>query len=84
MKQALIHAEIKNEIEEYQSFLKQYAAEFAFTIEANHKQNTPDIPDNLTAENKIDIQHLPLLNKYSAFVGKRCFNLVKKPALKIS
>ena len=64
-KQANIHPEIKDRINEYQSALKQYAAELSPDNAKSHKKQLMEIIDNLEAETTIDIKSLPLINKYS-------------------
>ena len=64
-KQANINPEIKERINEYQSALKQYAAELSPGNAKSHKQQLMKIIDNLEAEASLDIKNLPLINKYS-------------------
>jgi len=64
-KQANIHPEIKERINEYQSALKQYAAELSPGTAKSHKQQLMKIIDNLEVEASLDIKNLPLINKYS-------------------
>jgi mannose-6-phosphate isomerase-like protein (cupin superfamily) len=64
-KQANIHPEIKERINEYQSVLKQYAAELTPGKAKSHKKHLMEIIDNLETETGIDIKNLPLISKYS-------------------
>ena len=64
--QAMIHDDIKFEIEAYESALKEYAGEFARDRKKDIKKNLFDIFDNLETEEDIHAENLPLINKYSS------------------
>ena len=64
-KQAKIHPEINERINEYQLALKQYAAELSPNSGKSQKKQLMEIIDNLEAETSIDLKNLPLINKYS-------------------
>ena len=63
--QAALYHEIKNEIDEYESALKDYAAEFVLNKKENIKENIFDIFNNLEIEENINAENLPVINKYS-------------------
>jgi mannose-6-phosphate isomerase-like protein (cupin superfamily) len=65
VKQAIVHPEIKERIEEYQSALKQYAEEFNTDNAKKRKHQLMKILENLETEENININNLPLISKYS-------------------
>lgn len=64
-RQAVIHPEIKERIEEYQSALIRFAEQFGDARFKKIKQRLMEMLDVLEAEENLSIKNLPLINKYS-------------------
>jgi len=62
---AALYAEVQSEIDAYQTALEKYSAILAGGKSQHAKKNLLNIIDNIALEEDIDIENLPLINKYS-------------------
>ena len=62
---AQLHSEIEHEINAFMLALEQYAQDNAINPDEQTKTKIFQLIDNLSTEYETDLQHLPLLNKYS-------------------
>ncbi len=62
---AQLHPDVKQEIDVYMQVLEQYAMDNAIDPGEEMRTKTFMLIENLALEQEADLQHLPLLNKYS-------------------